>query len=336
MKGYGFLDQKLRLVPWMRYLAMAGISFWIISGTLRTYEVPIKLPVDEKIIKTTANWFKKSQYENRQLFYADLRIPFYLRINPYDLKRSFHMYNTPALGFVPDNSVVIWDSHFGPNENGIPRDSVFLNHRFQLLKVFEPDKEITTLGGQKYEVLVFLKLPAGQSSDNPGLMKSLKEEEDRSYKLVKSYSNDFEKPGPGIIASKLIMAPVNSGKYSYRIDDASEFSPGFFIPCKDIMPVPGRIKVRVSLYVFIPSGITTDQPTLVISLDDIERSYDYNTKTLRSMNLTVNQWNHVEEEVKLLPVHSGNDQVKVYLYNPGKNVFYIDDLKVEVLEAPER
>jgi len=44
----------------------------------------------------------------------------------------------------------------------------------------------------------------------------------------------------------------------------------------------------------------------------------------------------VEEEVKLLPVHSGKDQLKVYVYNPEKTVFYIDDLKVEVLESADR
>ena len=334
--GYSFIDEKLRPLPWLRYLAMAGISAWIISIALRTYEFPVKLSEDEKIIKATANWFKKSEYANRKVFYADLRIPFYLGINPYDLKRSSQMYNTPALGFLTDGSIVVWDSHFGPNENGIPRDSVFLNHRFKLVKAFEPVKEIITLGGKKYEVLVFLKLPANQSSDNPGFMKSLKEEEDRSYKVVSSFVNDFEKTGPGINSSKLVTTFAHSGKQSYRMDEASEFSPGFAMQCNNLMPGPGRMKVRVSLYLFTLSVINTDQPTIVISLDDPKESYDYNSKAFHSMNLSVNQWNYVEEEVKLLPVHSGKDQLKVYVYNPEKTVFYIDDLKVEVLESADR
>ena len=336
LKGYSFIDEKLRPLPWMRYLVMAGISCWIISVAFRTNQFPVKHDNDEKVIMDAAGWFKDSEYAKRKIFYADLRIPFYLDINPYDIKRSNHMYNTPVLGFVPDSSIVLWDSHFGPNENGIPRDSVLMNKRFKLLKVFEPIKKITTLSGQKYEILAFLKLPAGQSSDNPELLRILKQQEEESYKEIKSFFNDFESTGAGINASKLTTIFAHSGKQSYRMDDFSEFSPGFTIQCKDLKTSNGRIKVRVSLEIFSSSVITTDQPTLVISLEDTGKSYDYNTKTFHSMNLVVNQWNHVEEEVKLLPVHSGKDQLKVYIYNPEKIVFYIDDLKVEVLESAAR
>ena len=336
LKGYCFFDQKLRQFPWMKYMAMTGISIWIISVALRTYEVPVKLSEDEQIIKTVASWFKKSEYVNHPVFYTDMNLPFYLGVNPYDNTKYTLIFHTSSINSVPDSSIFVWDSHFGPNENGIPRDSVLMNKRFKLLKIFEPFKEITTLGGQKYEVLAFLKLPASQSSDNPEILKSLKEKEDRDYKAVYSNINDFEKPGPGLNASKLITTLFHSGKQSHRMDESTEFSPGFFIQCKDFMKGTGKLKVRVWVEIFSSSAITTDQPTLVISLEDTKSSYDYNLRSLRLMKLVVNKWNHVEEEVNLLPVHSGSDQLKVYIYNPEKNVFYIDDLKVEVLESANR
>jgi hypothetical protein len=242
------------------------------------------------------------------------------------------MYNTPSLGFVPDSSIVVWDSHFGPNENGIPLDSLILNKRFKLLKVFEPVKELTTLGGKKYEVMAFLKLTAGMLADNIELLKSMNEKEDGDYKLVDSYVNDFESPGPGINDSKLSTEFAHSGKQSYRMDGASLYSPGFNINCNNFKPGQRGIKVRISIYFLSPLELNSDQLSLVISLEGKKKSYDYNTISIRSLNLVVNQWNHIEREVKLLPVQSAMDHIKIYIYNPQKNIFFIDDFKVDVLE----
>ncbi len=333
IKGYSFIDERLKSFPWLRYVAVAGIAGWIIQVNFKTYEFPFRLDDDEKVIKVATEWLKNSEYIKRQVFYADLRVPFYLGINPFDATRSFHMYNPPSLGFVPDSSIVIWDSHFGPNENGIPRDSLLLNKRFKLLKVFEPEKELTTLGGKKYEVLAFLKLPAGKSADNIELLKSMMEKEDGDYKLIDSYVNDFENPGPGINDLKLSTEFAHSGKQSYRMDEASEFSPGFDMKCFDLKKGKGKIKVKVSVYVLSQLAVNTDVPALVVSLDDSKKSYDYNTLSFRSMNLVLNQWNHLEKEVQLVQIQSPTDHLKVYIYNPGKNVFYIDDLNIEVLKS---
>lgn len=246
------------------------------------------------------------------------------------------MNSTKSLGFVPDSSVVVWDSHFGPNENGVPLDSLFLNKHFKLIKVFEPLKEKTTLGGKKYEVLVFLKLPVGKSADNFEFLKSIKEKEEAAYKLVHSYVNDFESPGPGINDSKLTSKFAHSGKQSYLVDKTCLFSPGFEIGCNNFKLDQGGIKVRVSVYLLSQTALYFDQPTLVISLEDDKKSYDYNTISIHSFNLAVNQWNHIYKEVKFLPLHSPKDHIKIYMYNPEKNVFFIDDFKVEVLELFNR
>jgi ABC-type cobalt transport system substrate-binding protein len=332
IKGYSFVDVRLKLFPWLRYLVMAGVSGWIIQVNFKTYEFPFKVDDDEKVIKITAEWIKNSEYANRKILYADLRIPYYMDINPFERKQLFQMYNPRSLGFVPDGSIIVWDSHFGPNENGVPHDSLFLNKHFKLLKVFEPLKEITTLGGKKYEVLVFLKLSAGKTADNSEFLKGMKEKEERSYKLVNSYVNDFETPRPGIIDSKLNTEFAHSGKQSYMMDGASLYSPGFDINCNNFKPGQGGIKVRISVYLFSQVAIDSDRPSLVISLEDDKKSYDYNTIRLTSLKLVVNQWNHIEKEVKLLLVHSPTDHIKIYIYNPEKNVFFIDDFKADVLE----
>jgi hypothetical protein len=336
LKGYGLIDERLKQIPWLRYLAMIGIGTWIIFVNFKTYEFPFKLDDDEKVIKETSEWLSKSEYAGRQIFYADVRVPFYMNIDPFNTKQSYHMYHVKTLGFVSDSSLVVWDAHFGPNESGIPLDSLLLNKRFKLIHYFEPQNEIYTLGGKKYEIMVFMKLPVGFPTDNIELLKSLKENKDKKFKLIDSYINDFEKPIPEVNKSKLSTEFAQSGKYSYLMDGESEFSPGFQMKSSNFNPNHGKIKVKVSLFILSQTLINTDQPSLVISLNDEKRSYDYNSFSLRIMDLIVNKWTQVEKEIIISKIHSDQDFLKVYIYNPGKKVFYIDDLKVDVLESVDK
>jgi len=70
LKGYGLIDERLKQIPWLRYLAMIGIGTWIIFVNFKTYEFPFKLDDDEKVIKETSEWLSKSEYAGRQIFYA--------------------------------------------------------------------------------------------------------------------------------------------------------------------------------------------------------------------------------------------------------------------------
>lgn len=108
----------------------------------------------------------------------------------------------------------------------------------------------------------------------------------------------------GINDLKLSTEFAHSGKQSYRMDEASEFSPGFDMKCFDLKKGKGKIKVKVSVYVLSQLAVNTDVPALVVSLDDSKKSYDYNTLSFRSMNLVLNQWNHLEKEVQLVQIQS--------------------------------
>lgn len=71
IKGYSFVDERLKSFPWLRFMAMAGIGIWIIWVNFKTYKFPFRLDDDEKVIKITAEWIKNSEYANRKVFYAE-------------------------------------------------------------------------------------------------------------------------------------------------------------------------------------------------------------------------------------------------------------------------
>jgi hypothetical protein len=332
LKGYSLIDKKLLGIPWLRYTAMSAISVLLIVITFTTYKFPVPLTEEEQCIRDAASWYKSSPYARHIVFYNDFNFPFFLDINPNDNSRSAQLYYARTLPQLPDSCVVVWDAHFGANECEIPKDSLFNSKRFKLLKIFEPETEMTTYGGYKYEVMAFLKLPSDQSADNLALLGWLKQEEDKKYKDIRTFVNDFEQASPGLDTNRLSRTLFHSGKRSYKMDEASEFSPGFFMKMRELTTAQEGIKVRVSLALYPLSPVEGDQPSIVISLENNEKSYDYHAIPFRTLHLSPGQWTVAETETKLAPLHSGNDQLKIYIYNPGKKTFYIDDLTVQVKE----
>ncbi|MCK9421879.1 MAG: hypothetical protein M0Q38_04725 [Bacteroidales bacterium] len=68
----------------------------------------------------------------------------------------------------------------------------------------------------------------------------------------------------------------------------------------------------------------------VISIENNGNSYNYSSAILNKLNLRQNQWNKVVIRAPLDQVKSQNDVLKVYIWNPGKQKIFIDDLKVDL------
>jgi hypothetical protein len=330
LKGYGYIDQKLKPYPRMKYRVMALVSVIIIAVTLVMYRFP-QPNRGEKTMKAAASWLKTSVYADHLVFYTDLTFPFYLDVNPNDNKRSAQIFYAQNLLILPDSCIMVWDSHFGPYENEIPRDSIVKNKHFKLLRVFKPEKELTIQNGNKYEVMVFLKLPFDNSSDKLAVLGWVQQKEEGSGNESKTFINDFEHPAPALNTSKINAEIVHLGKHSFRMDEASEYGPVFTANWKFLSTKTEGKKVKVSLFIYPVINFDHESPTLVISLEDDKKSYDYQAKSFRLMNLLPNHWNRAEMETDLTPVHSLTDHLSIYIYNPGKKTFYIDDLKLEVI-----
>jgi hypothetical protein len=245
--------------------------------------------------------------------------------------RFEQLHSIKELKSIPPGCIVQWDAHFGANECGIPRDSVMLNPHLELLNYFQPDTPAYTLGGNLYEILFFLVLDHDWKTDNYALMDSFRSEKEKLFmhKILLMY--DFEKKSKGFDTLKLSMERAYSGSHSFRIDKKTEFGPVLEIKCSAISSQKNNISIRPSAFIFLPASLQSGKVHFVVSLEEKYKPYQYETLHLNDLNLKVNQWNKISFTVLLHEIKSGDNILKVYLWNQGKKELFLDDFRVEAL-----
>ncbi len=124
------------------------------------YKIPFQLVKEDVVIKKATDWLKETPDANKKVFYLAPYITICLNIDPYDTGRRGELWSMnptrPDLN-MPSGSIMIWDSHFGPNEGAIKYDTLMKNPNLTLLKKFEPAERLPVIGGMDYGVWIFRK-----------------------------------------------------------------------------------------------------------------------------------------------------------------------------------
>ncbi len=332
LKGFSAIDKLFGNRWWLSALFAIGITYFVVRAAVTIHKIPLKPDQEETTIKKAAKWLRSSPYYGRPFFFTCLDFPFFYGVNanePLVCKCAWFFY-TRNLGPLPIGGILIWDAHFGPNENQVPLDSVLMNPTLKLLNVFRPDQEWTTYGGYNYEVYVVEKVPLGTPFSNGAILDSIATDEAAKCILTKRYVLDFEKNFPGVEPSKTSSEKSFSGTKSVKIDGDCEFSAGFFKKAAEITSESDGIQLWCSVKVYSDSAFTLNPATLVISVESKEGSYYYRSVPLESLTLAPGQWNTVKLTARISEIRSPNDQVKVYIWHRGKTTMYMDDLIVEV------
>jgi len=92
-----------------------------------------------------------------------------------------------------------------------------------------------------------------------------------------------------------------------------------------------EFEIRTVVYIFLPEADTTVNTLLVISFENNNQPYSYPSLNLNEQKFKPGRWNRVTLSAKVPAFKSPDDLVKVYIWNPGRQVFYLDDLRVVVI-----
>lgn len=122
---------------------------------------------------------------------------------------------------------------------------------------------------------------------------------------------------------------VFSGKYSIKMSEALEFGPTFSTPAGDARVNEGSVlKARV----MVKTNVESSKALLVMTLEQWD-SPIYSWVASSVSNYAVpGEWSPVFLNVPLKQLKSTRDTLKIYLWNPGKEEIYIDDMKIEVFQ----
>jgi len=114
------------------------------------------------------------------------------------------------------------------------------------------------------------------------------------------------------------------------MDSRTEYSPGINLKVSELQATDDSAELRASLYVNLPVIRHTLNTLLVVSFEHRDKPYCYTAVNLNDVTVRPGKWQRVSLEVPLPVFRSMKDQVKVYIWNPGKQLFYIDDLRFEL------
>ena len=332
--GYNEITKLLSFKRAAGIAFMLAVVFIIIRTTFTINNVPVKPDSIEKVLKETAGYVKMIHKNGELIYYYDPMECFLLGLDPYDPERSRMLVFDGGIHMesLADNSLLIWDAHFGPNEGRVPIETLLNQSHLKLLKIFRPDQPLTVLGGYNYEVYVFRRLPASAVAVNNKSILSELAAEDLAQNDFRTLADmDFESPLAGQDSLKLTQETAHSGKSSYRLGSSEEFGPtasAFFSAMNPAAVFPMRIEA--SVYIFTKQKPASNQAVLVISCENDGKSYIYQTSELGT-NVTAGSWTKLTTWVNVQESKSPGDNIKVYVWHLGKDELLVDDLKAEVI-----
>jgi hypothetical protein len=138
--------------------------------------------------------------------------------------------------------------------------------------------------------------------------------------------NDMEKPGDrNTNPAAFDSIKVFEGKYSYRMDGLNEYSPGFAMKIKEING--GNLsRILVKVMAFCPDPIA-DLP-IVISVDNAEKgNYIWASSKIKNYAIP-GQWSPAFFVFEMPEILASEDELKIYIWNPKKQMVYLDDLLI--------
>lgn len=336
LKGFQGIIQVFKTNCFLRSFFTILILIWVVIFPFRIYPYPYPLSPEEETIKAAVAWFKTSPYNKKTVYYTDNNVPYYLGIDPYQKSPAVcHLFgDAKYLDTIPEGSILVWDAHFGANESKIPLDSLLGNDRQQVIGYFRPLQPWITFGGHNYDCYITKTKPAEKLADNWAIRDSILDVLDEKECLKTLYLNNFENPWDGSNPSFYSGDTAHSGKLSFRMDGRTEYSPGV---CKEVKGLPVTSKpamIQATVYCYLPEIEIKSITLLVISFEQNGKSYSYTAMRLNDKKVRPARWNRFSISDTIPVFKSSRDLLKVYIWNPGKQIFYLDDLKANLTYQP--
>lgn len=145
-------------------------------------------------------------------------------------------------------------------------------------------------------------------------------------------SNDFEKDYGWLNYASVTDTLAFEGKYSSQAGLANEYSIGLFEPIRKHLSTDfGWVKVSCQVY----SDRKYSQVKMIIDVESEGKSVFYRPFYLSEVN-RLNRWTYLEFALRLPPLKTEEDMLRVYFMNTRQDEFFlVDNLKVEILSLKE-
>lgn len=319
LRGFNALSAPIRKYFWASLAAAAVYAGWVAWAAFHQWYLPFQLGSEDKVIIAVGKWYKSSGLINKKMYYLHPFLPHALQIDPFDQTKTELLWKLDKEhpeNSAEDGEIVIWDSHYGPNEGRMESTIFSENERFILLKKFMPRNEFTVIGGRKFEVCVF------QKQNNSGDWKS------NSTNVFSSVLYDFETDSAYLNSFSFSSEKSFSGKYSCKLSSTVEYGAGIEEKIESIDRFDSVTSVTVKAQLF--SETQLKEIFLVIEIHDKNnKQLSWQGNEIKTSKSDSTVWQPVSSSFSInTEFFRKENSIKCYIWNKSKSNFYMDDLKL--------
>ncbi len=121
------------------------------------YKYPLTLSQEQEQYVKLNKWYNSSGLEGRTKLYLYPYFSIIANISPYNQAEHLELWSS-SLQWTKKGDILIWDSHFGPNESNLPLEDLKQNQNWNLIKSIIPSIPIKTIKDANFEIHVFEKI----------------------------------------------------------------------------------------------------------------------------------------------------------------------------------
>lgn len=156
--GYSLICNYLKRLKFPTVIITLVVLILLVHSAV-IYRYPIAPYAEEKVISQASKWIKDNGLANKKLYYYHNLFAMFLNKDPMNEDEGKMMIHFTSIkpDQIPIGALLAWDAHFGPNEGGIPIETILSDSTFKLLKIFEPETPFKALGGHDFKVYLFEK-----------------------------------------------------------------------------------------------------------------------------------------------------------------------------------
>lgn len=121
------------------------------------YKYPLAISEEQEEYTKLAEWYNSSEYVDRTTIFLYPYFSIIADIDPYNQSEHLDLWAS-TLQYTKKGDIIIWDSHFGPNESGIPLSQLQNDKNWVQIHSIIPEKDILTLNDARFEIHVFEKI----------------------------------------------------------------------------------------------------------------------------------------------------------------------------------
>jgi hypothetical protein len=314
VRGLNLLAPLINRTKATRFVIILLICCYIVYDPFDLYKIPFPPGNEEKVFNKVYNWIEKEKPIENKLWVLHPYLVFKLDMDPYDGKTvglNFPMIDELTKDTHPGD-LMIWDSHFGPNEGHVPLDS-FMNNKYFEIKAYFPSDESFYNQDNPYEIYVFRRTADTTHINNHILLETLKME---NYVTTPFYSNTFDTTG--------IYPDSSKTNACFRINKDLEFSPAMEKVMEETdLKTDDNIEISVDIW-----PLETKENSFINFVASIAYKSDvymYQCYPIRFSTLKKNMWNKKEFKFVLPSISNKRAYFKVYLWNNEKNSMLMDN-----------